>query len=414
MSPETGKIKQHNIMAEAEMISERLTEIQASRTGCISREEAAELSGLRQEFGYDAVEAIDTSDAVDINIEEKIPVITPARLESVLPLTAESMRTTQLSRYAIQETLNGRSSRMIVIAGPCSIHSPESAIEYASHIQEMREAYGERMEIIMRFYPEKPRTELGWKGMIYDPRLDNSNDINLGVTLSRMLACQITAKGVPVAMERLNAYTPQYFNGLVAYDAVGARNTADQKAREYGSGTSSPVGFKNTTDGNILTAVEAVKTANAPHVFLGMNMDGLPMQVVTKGNKLAHVILRGGEKTTNFDSESVENTRLQLAEKDLLQALIVDASHGNSYSTKSGSKNYLKQIEVVANIARQIKIGQVVIKGVMLESNICEGKQPFVAGETDPATVKPDISITDACLSIQQTRDAIELLYKSL
>ena len=220
-----------------------------------------ELKDIRQKLDYTPVDTASSNNLVDTRILEKTPVITPYSLEKVIPVSPVSEETTQKSRFNIEQIITDEDDRLLVIIGPCSIHDPETALEFAEWALEMREKFGETLEIVMRAYFEKPRTELGWKGFINDSELDDSCDMNLGIVKSRMLACQITNAGVPIATERLNALTPQFFNGLIAYDTIGARNTSDQKAREYASGTSSPVGFKNTTEGSIKTATEAVVAA---------------------------------------------------------------------------------------------------------------------------------------------------------
>ncbi|MGI9027591.1 MAG: 3-deoxy-7-phosphoheptulonate synthase [Candidatus Saccharimonadales bacterium] len=412
MSPETGNIHKSTILAEAEMISQELTGVQYEAAAAFEHVMAERLSNSRERFDDQLATPVDQSTAVDTNNVEPIPVITPAMLEAVLPLTQESLDTTVKARNAIGDILTGKSDRLLVVVGPCSIHDPESAIAYAHEVKKMREEYGEYLEIVMRFYPEKPRTELGWKGLIYDPRLDQSNDINLGVTLSRLLACQITNMGVPIAMERLNAYTPQYFNGLVAYDAIGARNTTDQKAREYASGTSSPVGFKNTPEGSVKAATEAVKVANAPHVFLGINTNGLPMQVQTTGNNLAHVILRGDQQGPNYSPEHLEKCLQRLQAKELLNAIVIDASHGNNIAINpiTDEKDPVGQIEVIKDVSKQKMLGQVAICGVMIESNLLAGKQEFTAGETDISQLEPGLSITDAGVGVPDTKRMLGLL----
>jgi 3-deoxy-7-phosphoheptulonate synthase len=255
----------------------------------------------------------------------------------------------------------------------------------------------------MRAYMEKPRTELGWKGFIYDPLLDESDDINLGVAATRMLTCQITELGVPIAMERLNALTPQYVNALVAYDTIGARNTTDQKSREYASATSSPVGFKNTPEGSIEAAAQAVVSANGGHAFLGMGMDGTPNQINSTGNSTAHIILRGAADGPNYSAEHIAKTKQILAAKGLKQSIVVDASHGNSRKQASQQK------VVIADICRQVSGGEPAICGVMIESNLVAGQQKL----GDPAALIYGQSITDECVGLAETTEMLAMLAKA-
>jgi 3-deoxy-7-phosphoheptulonate synthase len=392
------------ILDEAERIKQELLAHQASIAEAVSAMESQLLEGARQRLGSTALEAVDQEELVDTRIVEKTPVVTPAAVTTVVPLSQKSAQTTADARKHIRQIILGHEDRLLVIVGPCSIHDPEAALEYADWLKIQRETYHDTLEVVMRAYMEKPRTELGWKGFVYDPRLDDSCDINLGLIAARIVACQITEKGVPIAMERLNASTPQYFNGLVAYDAIGARNTTDQKAREYASGTSSPVGFKNTPEGSIKAAVEAVKAANAPHTFLGMNANGLLTQIATTGNESAHLILRGSENGPNYTADYVQTTRESLEAKRLPQAIVIDASHGNS------GKNPEKHAEVIAHVAGQIRCGEWSIKGVMIESNLVKGKQSLEVGQ--PLTYGQ--SITDGCSGLEETHEMLQTLAEAV
>lgn len=397
-------MKNGAILDEAERIKQELLAHQASIADAVVEMEGQLLESARRSLGYAALEAIDLEKLVDARIVEKTPVVTPAAVTTVLPLSERSARTTADARKHIRKSILGHNDRLIVIVGPCSIHDPEAALEYADWVKAQREVYDDKLEIIMRAYMEKPRTELGWKGFVYDPRLNDSNDINLGLIAARIVACQITDKGVPIAMERLNASTPQYFNGLVSYDAIGARNTTDQKAREYASGTSSPVGFKNTPEGSIKSAVEAAKAANAPHTFLGMNANGLLTQVATTGNETAHIILRGSESGPNYTAEYVQKAKHNLEAKHLPLAIVIDASHGNS------GKNPDMHAKVIANVAGQIRRGELAIKGVMIESNLVKGKQSLEVGQ--PLTYGQ--SITDGCSSLEETDEMLQELAEAI
>ncbi len=398
MSPES--IAQSDPIREAERIKEALLSIQQSAAEVAEQAELQLLENVREQLGYKPTTKISEDDIVDTRIAGKTPVLTPRALAQVLPVTEESANTTHKSRSSIEAILSSKDDRLVAIVGPCSIHDAKSALEYADWLNGQREQHKDSLEIVMRAYMAKPRTELGWKGFEYDPRLDDSNDINLGMVLSRMLSCQITNQGMPIAMERLNANTPQYFNGLVAYDAIGARNTTDQKAREYASGTSSPVGFKNTPEGSIQAAAEAVVTANAPHDFLGMNIQGTPMHVTTTGNALAHIVLRGSQEGPNYFPAHVNVAKNILRDKNLLEAILIDASHANS------SKDFRKQAEVISNVSQQIALGELAIKGVMIESNLVEGSQSL---NSQKGLVYGQ-SITDGCVGLEETEKMLNLL----
>lgn len=406
MSPESGR-GTATILAESARVRDLLLERRAKFE--LSTEPAwiAEVDGVRQQLGYDQADTRLGDNLIDRRTIGTTAVITPGTLAQVLPLSPKSVETTRKCRDASAEILRRQDDRLIVVVGPCSIHDPEAALEYADNVKRFRQKYKNDLELIMRAYMEKPRTELGWKGLIYDPRLDGSDDINLGVVSSRMLSCQITDKGVPIAMERLNALTPQYFNALVAYDAIGARNTTDQKAREYGSGTSSPIGFKNTPEGSILAAAQAVVSANGPHAFLGMSMNGQPMQVNTSGNDLAHIILRGDDKGPNYSIEHVAKTKKVLRSKGLLEVFGIDMSHRNSVDNKN-IPTAIKQFEVALNVSEQIALGELAIGMVMIESNLIAGNQKL-----DPAKetkLKYGQSITDECIDLEQTEGVLDIL----
>jgi len=392
-----------DILAAAGKIKDVLLKVQAKVEAAASAAEADLLKDCQQQLGS-ATQAQKASSAtktlVDTRIAAVTPVITPKMLAAVTPVSDDSARTTGQSRQAITDILNHQASKLLVIVGPCSIHDPKAALEYASHVAKWREQYGGSLEIIMRAYMEKPRTELGWKGFIYDPLLDGSDDINLGVTATRLLAGRITGLGVPIAMERLNALTPQYVNALVAYDTIGARNTTDQKAREYASGTSSPVGFKNTPEGSIEAAAQAVVSARGGHAFLGMGMNGAPTQVNSTGNETAHVILRGDAHGPNYSAENVAKTKRILSDKALLQSIIIDASHGNS------GRQAERQKLVVEDINRQVVGGEAAICGVMIESNLVAGRQKL----GDPADLVYGQSITDECAGLAETEAMLTLL----
>lgn len=361
---------------------------------------------VRRNLGYPEPDAVVLDDLVDSRIVQKTPVVSPEAVEMALPVTEVSAATTRQARSEIEQVLAGEDDRLLAIVGPCSIHDPEAALEYAAFIKEMREEYGSDLVVIMRDYAEKPRTETGWKGFLHDPLLDGSNDMNLGLIADRMLALRITGMGVPIARERLGANTPQYVNGLVAYDAIGARNVEDQNSRMYASGTSSPIGFKNATDGSINSALSACVAANAEHSFIGLNGNGQQAEVYTAGNPFAHIILRGGKQGPNFDQASVEDAVKAIAYKNtatglaIPEGVVVDASHQNKVN---GS-----QMEAVKVMAAQIKAGGTAIRGVMVESNIKAGAQKLVLGHA--TELEYGVSITDSCVSIDETKVILSML----
>jgi 3-deoxy-7-phosphoheptulonate synthase len=291
--------------------------------------------------------------------------------------------------------LDGSDDRLVVVAGPCSIHDPVATLEYAAFIRRMRDRHGDDLEILMRTYTEKPRTEVDWKGFAYDPFLDGSNRISVGLIATRMLMARITALGVPVAAEPLNALTPQYVDGLVTYNAVGARNVTDQTARERVSGFSSVIGFKNSPEGSIEAAVQAVVAARAPHEFLGVDRHGMTAQLSTTGNETGHVILRGDRLGPNYSAAHITATRSKLRQRGLPEVVVVDASHGNS------QKNHLRQIDVVHDLAGQIAAGETAIRGVMIESNLFAGRQDL--DQRRPEALEYGKSVTDACIDPETT-----------
>ncbi len=266
----------------------------------------------------------------------------------------------------------------------------------------MRERHGDDLEIVMRTYTEKPRTEVDWKGFAYDPYLDGSNNISVGLIATRMLMGRITALGVPVAAEPLNALTPQYVDGLVTYNGVGARNVTDQTARERVSGFSAVVGFKNSPEGSIDVAVQAVIAARAPHEFLGIDRHGMSAQLSTTGNETGHVILRGDKDGPNYSAAHIADTREKLRKRGLPEVVVVDASHGNS------QKNHLRQIDVVHDLAGQIAAGETAIRGVMLESNLLAGRQDL--DQQHPDALEYGKSVTDACVDLDMTAAMLDEL----
>jgi 3-deoxy-7-phosphoheptulonate synthase len=360
------------------------------------------LPEVRRQLGYQQEEAADLSDLMNTRIAGQSIVVTPEAVATVLPLSAASATTTRAGRRAMADIINGADGRLAVIAGPCSIHDPVATLEYADFIRHMRNRHGDDLEIVMRTYTEKPRTEVDWKGFAYDPYLDGSSRISVGLIATRMLMCRITAMGVPVAAEPLNALTPQYVDGLVTYNGVGARNVTDQTARERVSGFSAVIGFKNSPEGSIEAAIQAVIAARAPHEFLGVDRHGMTAQLSTTGNETGHVILRGDKHGPNYSAAHIADTKDKLLQRGLPGAVVVDASHGNS------QKNHLRQIDVVHDLAAQIAAGEQAIRGVMLESNLVAGRQDL--DQQDPGALEYGQSVTDACVDLDTTAAMLDVL----
>ncbi len=335
----------------------------------------------------------------DLRIGEIRELITPAQLTGSLPLSDAAAQTVASARGALQKILAGSDDRLTVVIGPCSIHDPVAAMDYARRLREQQQRYADSLQIVMRVYFEKPRTTVGWKGLINDPDLDGSFDINKGLGIARKLLLDINELGLPAGCEFLDIITPQYFADLVTWGAIGARTTESQVHRELASGLSCPVGFKNGTDGNVRIAIDAVLSASHPHHFLAVNKQGHCGIASTLGNTDCHVILRGG-KTPNFDAASIDATSQQLAKAGLAQRIMVDASHGNS------SKKPENQPAVAADIAGQITGGERRILGVMIESHLKAGRQDLVPGKP----LEYGQSITDGCIDWSTSVAVLETL----
>jgi 3-deoxy-7-phosphoheptulonate synthase len=329
----------------------------------------------------------------DLRIRRTEVVVPPDVLEKEFPETDAASSTIYESRKQILEILSGRDRRLLVVAGPCSIHDPKAAREYAGLLKSAIAELSRDLHIVMRVYFEKPRTTVGWKGLLNDPYLDQSFKINDGLRLARHLLLDLAEMGVPAGTEFLDMITPQYVAGLVSWGAIGARTTESQVHRQLVSGLSCPVGFKNATSGDTQVAVEAVLSAAQPHTFLGHTKQGQSAIFVTTGNADCHVILRGGRKTVNYTAESVGQVCQQLEAAGLAPRVMIDCSHANS------NKDYTKQAAVCRDVARQIENGSRQIFGVMLESNLIAGAQKFIAGR--PLVYGQ--SITDACMGWDET-----------
>lgn len=325
----------------------------------------------------------------DLRVAEILPLIQPALLMHDLPLNETGAAFIESSRKQAEAILNRKDDRLLVVAGPCSIHDHKSALEYAQLIQAAREKHAKDLEIVMRVYFEKPRTTVGWKGFINDPHLNESYDINGGLREARALLIELTRMGIPSGTEFLDVITPQYIADVVSWGAIGARTTESQVHRQLSSGLSMPVGFKNGTDGGIQVALDAIQAAAGQHCFLSVTKDGVAAIVKTRGNEACHVILRGGKAGTNFDAASIDTVVGQLTARGLPASVMVDCSHGNSL------KDYRKQPLVTESLAEQISHGSKSITGVMIESHLVEGRQDAKPGQ--PLTYGQ--SITDACVN---------------
>ena len=335
----------------------------------------------------------------DLRIKDIRELRTPAELMQEFPRTDAATRTVLAARHALHNILHGSDDRLAVVVGPCSIHDPAAALDYARRLVPLRQRLGDRLELVMRVYFEKPRTTVGWKGLINDPDLDGSFKIDQGLAVARALLRDIADMGVPAGCEYLDMTTPQYFADLVSWGAIGARTTESQVHRELASGLSCPVGFKNGTDGNVRIALDAVKSASQPHHFLAVTKDGRSAIASTTGNDDCHIILRGG-KVPNFDAESVAAASAEAIKSGIAPAIMIDASHANS------SKRPENQPLVLADIGTQIAAGDRRIIGVMIESNLVAGQQELEPGK--PLTYGQ--SITDGCIGWDSTVEVLEAL----
>ncbi|WP_326533503.1 3-deoxy-7-phosphoheptulonate synthase [Pseudorhodoferax sp.] len=311
------------------------------------------------------------------------------------------------TRGRIQDIMAGRDDRLLVVIGPCSIHDPAAALEYAKRLKPLRDKHAEHLEIVMRVYFEKPRTTVGWKGLINDPYLDESYRIDEGLRIARQLLIDINRLGLPAGSEFLDVISPQYIGDLIAWGAIGARTTESQVHRELASGLSAPIGFKNGTDGNIRIATDAIQAAARGHHFLSVHKNGQVAIVQTNGNKDCHVILRGG-KAPNYDAASVAAACKELAAAGMQPSLMVDCSHANS------SKQHEKQTEVAGDIAAQIAAGSRQVFGVMVESHLVAGAQKFTPGKDDVRALAYGKSITDACLGWEPSVDVLDTLAQAV
>jgi len=341
----------------------------------------------------------------NINVAEVTPIIAPQYLKQVFPLPEGGGLFVNESRHAIKSILHGDDKRLLAVVGPCSIHDPIAALEYAKKLKELADKVKDKIFIIMRVYFEKPRTTVGWKGLINDPDLDGTYQISKGLGMARQLFCTITSIGLPIASEMLDPITPQYLSDMISWGAIGARTTESQTHREMASGLSFPVGFKNGTDGGLKIATDAMAASLREHSFLGINYEGITAIVHTKGNPDVHLVLRGGNDGPNYDEAHIEETIALLAKNSLPPAIMVDCSHANSY------KDHERQGEVLHSVVEQIGKGQKSIKGVMIESNLNAGNQGI---PEDLSTLEYGVSVTDKCVDWETTEKMIMEAYNKL
>ena len=335
----------------------------------------------------------------DLRILDIKPLASPAQVMGDLPATSATSAVVSGSRRKIHDILHGDDDRLLVVIGPCSIHDPEAALDYARRLAEQRARFDGELEIVMRVYFEKPRTTVGWKGLINDPHLDGTFRIEEGLPLARKLLLEVAALGLPAAVEFLDVTTPQYLGDLVSWGAIGARTTESQIHREMASGLSCPIGFKNGTDGNLRIAVDAVKAASQPHHFLAIGKDGRAAIAATRGNEDGHVVLRGG-KAPNYDAAGVAAACAELAASDLRQSLVIDVSHANS------GKKPENQPAVTRDVAAQVAGGDHRIVGLMIESHLVAGRQDLTPGQP----LAYGQSITDGCIDWATSVELLEEL----
>ena len=337
----------------------------------------------------------------NVNIVDEQILLSPKQLAEAVPRTSAATETVEKSRAEIEAILDRRDHRFLVVTGPCSIHDVDAAKDYAKRLKVLQDKYADTLYIVMRVYFEKPRTTVGWKGLINDPNLDDSFKLEEGLLKARELLVWIADHGIPTGTEALDPISPQYLSDLFSWSAIGARTTESQTHREMSSGLSTPVGFKNGTDGGLAVAVNAMQSASSPHRFLGINAEGQVTIIKTRGNKYGHIILRGG-KQSNYDAISIRDAEQAMEKAGLTQNIIVDCSHANS------NKDPENQPLVAHDVSLQITDGNKSIMGIMLESNINAGNQPL------SDNLHYGVSITDGCISWETTEETLERLYTEL
>ena len=340
----------------------------------------------------------------NLKISSITPIIAPSDLRQVFPLSDQASQFVSDSRSHIKNILQGKDRRLMVVVGPCSIHDPDGALEYGSRLASLAKELSDQLFLIMRVYFEKPRTTVGWKGLVNDPDMNGTHLISKGLGIARGLLCRLTAMKLPVANEMLDPITPEYLADHLSWGAIGARTTESQTHREMASGLSFPIGFKNGTDGNLQIALDAMKAALHQHSFLGINREGLSSIIRTTGNPDVHIVLRGG-KEPNYHPEDIAATEAMLKKSGLQPTIMVDCSHGNS------NKDHRRQTLVLEEVVRQIEEGNQSISGVMIESYLEEGNQPT---PTDPSQLKYGVSITDKCIDWNTTEQALRDAHRRL
>ncbi|MEI8140985.1 MAG: 3-deoxy-7-phosphoheptulonate synthase [bacterium] len=341
----------------------------------------------------------------NLNVLELIPLITPHTLKQELDASPTMLSNVLSARQTIRDILAGKDPRLLVVIGPCSIHDPLAALEYAARLATLRKEVEKELFVLMRVYFEKPRTTIGWKGLIYDPHMDGSADIACGLRIARRMLLKINEMGLPTATEMLDPIVPQYTADLVSWVAIGARTTESQTHRQMASGLSMPIGFKNRTDGNVQVAVDAMEAARHPQSFLGIDEDGHIAIVRTKGNAYGHLILRGAKSGPNYEAEGVRDACERMNAGHLRPTLMVDCSHGNS------GKNFAAQEKVWNSVLAQRISGNKAIIGMLVESNLCEGSQPI---PKDLAELRHGVSVTDECVGWDTTEKMLREASRAL
>jgi 3-deoxy-7-phosphoheptulonate synthase len=336
----------------------------------------------------------------NLNIVRFKPLITPNELRSIFPETEELSQLVSNSRQHIQGILKNSDQRRLLLSGPCSLHVREATLDYAAKLRELQNEVSDKLLLVMRTYFEKPRTTLGWKGMLYDPHLDNSYDIEEGFRRARGLLVSIGKLGLPAATEFLDPIVPQYMADLISWVAIGARTTESQIHRQMASGLSMPVGFKNSTNGNPISSIDAIKAASSAHSFMGIDENGKVVIAETRGNQYGHLVMRGGTNGPNYGSEHVAFANVLLDKAGISNGIIIDCSHANSH------KDHKHQREAFLNVAEQIRQGNKLIRGLMLESFLFEGNQQL----ENPENLKYGVSLTDKCIGWEETAELIRHL----
>ena len=336
----------------------------------------------------------------NLNIVCFKPLITPEELKKEFPETDEVAHVVATARKNIQHVLTNRDKRRLVITGPCSLHDRKATLEYAAKLRKLQDQVSDKVVVVMRTYFEKPRTTLGWKGMLYDPYLDNSYDIEEGFRRARGLLVAIGEIGLPTATEFLDPIVPQYIADLVSWAAIGARTSESQIHRQMASGLSMPVGFKNSMEGNMITAMDAIKAALSSHSFMGIDGNGKVIIAETRGNKYGHLVMRGGSSGPNYSSENIASAKVLLQKANIRTKIVIDCSHANSHY------DYRQQREAFLDVTEQIRQGGRLIAGLMLESFLYDDNQPF----DKPQNLKYGVSVTDKCISWEETEELIRYL----